>query len=60
MLTSQKFTIFVKPSEEDGFTAQFVELPIYCHGKTKEEALQKLKTAIESIGWTLTRKDKTS
>jgi predicted RNase H-like HicB family nuclease len=59
-MSTQKFTIFVKPGEADGFTAQCVELPIYCHGKTKEEALEKLKTAIESTGWKLTQQPQTS
>jgi predicted RNase H-like HicB family nuclease len=52
-MSAQKFTILLKPAQEGGYTAHCVEVPISCHGKTKEEALKNLKEAIESTGWKL-------
>jgi predicted RNase H-like HicB family nuclease len=50
---NQKFTIYTKPHPEGGYTAHCNEPPIYCHAQTREEALKKLKEAIESLGWKL-------
>jgi predicted RNase H-like HicB family nuclease len=54
-MSAQKFTILLKPAPEGGFTVHCVEVPISCHGKTKEEALKNIKEAIESLGWKLTQ-----
>jgi hypothetical protein len=52
-MASQKFTILLKPAQTGGYTAYCVEIPISCQAETKEEALKKLKEAIESTGWKL-------
>jgi predicted RNase H-like HicB family nuclease len=51
--TPQKFTVTLKHTEEGAFIAHCIEVPLSCQGKTKEEALQKMKEAIESTGWKL-------
>ncbi|MCW4019316.1 MAG: type II toxin-antitoxin system HicB family antitoxin [Candidatus Bathyarchaeota archaeon] len=51
----QKFTILLKEAPQGGFDVHCVEVPIVCHGKTKDEALKTIKEAIESLGWKLTQ-----
>lgn len=51
--TPQKFTVLLKPAKEGGYTAYCVEVPISCHCQTKEEAMKKVKEAVESTGWKL-------
>jgi predicted RNase H-like HicB family nuclease len=52
---SQKFTVIVKENQQGGYTVQCLEVPVTCHGKTKEEAMKNVKEAIESLGWKLTQ-----
>jgi predicted RNase H-like HicB family nuclease len=51
--TPQKFTVTLKHIKEGVFIAHCVEVPLSCQGKTKDEALRKMKEAIESTGWKL-------
>jgi predicted RNase H-like HicB family nuclease len=52
-MSSQKFTIYIKPNPDGGYIAQCIEVPIMSQAKTKEKALKNLKEAIESTGWKL-------
>jgi predicted RNase H-like HicB family nuclease len=52
-MSSQKFTICIKPSLDGGYIAQCIEVPLMSQAKTKEEALRSLREAIESTGWKL-------
>jgi len=46
-MVSRKFTVFLEPAEENGFTVKCGELPVASQGETREEALQNIKEAIE-------------
>jgi predicted RNase H-like HicB family nuclease len=52
-MSAQKFTVLLKPAQEGGYIAYCAEVPVSCQGQTKEEALKKMKEAIESLGWKL-------
>jgi predicted RNase H-like HicB family nuclease len=53
-MSSQKFTIYIKPAPEGGgYISRCIEVPLTCQAKTREEALRNLKEAIESTGWKL-------